>query len=359
MNRKLLALYGLKFNPFAPELPTEALWIAPEVENFLWRIEFALVREGGFALITGESGSGKSVTLRLLSERLAAEPDLVVGAISRPQANVADFYRELGDVFGVPLRPHNRWGGAKALRERWTLHLDTTLLRPLLLVDEAQELAPPVAAELRLLSSTRFDSRQLLSVVLAGDLRLQDKLRHQDLVPLGNRVRTRLALQPASVEQLQDALKHLLNAAGNSALMTDELIVTLCEHALGNYRVLLTTAAELLVAAAPERVVPDRREALLRAVLTGTALPRHPPPALTMAALRVVRAAQLQDLPADTAALAYRAVMGRFGCRSHRGSPQKRQDIFGVGVGSRGRLRSSVLGPFPGPLSRAGARPRG
>ena len=140
MNRKLLALYGLKFNPFAPELPTEALWIAPEVENFLWRIQFALVREGGFALITGESGSGKSVTLRLLSERLAAEPDLVVGAISRPQANVADFYRELGELFGVPLRPHNRWGGAKALRQRWTLHLDTTLLRPLLLVDEAQEL---------------------------------------------------------------------------------------------------------------------------------------------------------------------------------------------------------------------------
>ena len=103
MNRKLLALYGLKFNPFAPELPTEALWIAPEVENFLWRIQFALVREGGFALITGESGSGKSVTLRLLSERLAAEPDLVVGAISRPQANVADFYRELGDVVRRPV----------------------------------------------------------------------------------------------------------------------------------------------------------------------------------------------------------------------------------------------------------------
>ena len=86
-------------------MPTEALWIAPEVENFLWRIQFALVREGGFALITGESGSGNSVTLRLLSERLAAEPDLVVGAISRPQANVADFYRELGELFGVPLRP--------------------------------------------------------------------------------------------------------------------------------------------------------------------------------------------------------------------------------------------------------------
>ena len=358
MNRKLLALYGLKFNPFAPELPTEALWIAPEVENFLWRIQFALVREGGFALITGESGSGKSVTLRLLSERLAAEPDLVVGAISRPQANVADFYRELGDVFGVPLRPHNRWGGAKALRERWTLHLDTTLLRPLLLVDEAQELAPPVAAELRLLSSTRFDSRQLLSVVLAGDLRLQDKLRHQDLVPLGNRVRTRLALQPASVEQLQDALKHLLNAAGNSALMTDELIVTLCEHALGNYRVLLTTAAELLVAAA------QNESSQIDEKLYFELFSPAPPPAAPAARADHGSTAcgprrSASGPPRRPAELAHRAVVGQFGCRSHRGSPQKWQDIFSVGVGGRGRLRSSVFGPLPGPLSRAGARARG
>ena len=90
--------------------------------------------------------------------------------------------------------------------------------------------------------------------MLAGDLRLPDKLRHQDLVPLGTRIRTRLTLQPASVEQLQDALKHLLNAAGNSALMTDQLIFTLCEHALGNFRVLVTTAAELLVAAAQKEL---------------------------------------------------------------------------------------------------------
>ena len=75
-----------------------------------------MLREGGFALIVGEPGTGKSVTLRLLAQRLAREPEILVGALSRPQANVADFYREMGEVFGVPLRPHNRWGGAKALR---------------------------------------------------------------------------------------------------------------------------------------------------------------------------------------------------------------------------------------------------
>ena len=58
MNKKLLALYGLKWNPFSPELPTEALYLNPKTENFCWRIEQALVREGGFALIQGDPGTG-------------------------------------------------------------------------------------------------------------------------------------------------------------------------------------------------------------------------------------------------------------------------------------------------------------
>ena len=45
MNQKLLALYGLKWNPFSPELPTEAIYVSPRVENFCWRIEQALIRE--------------------------------------------------------------------------------------------------------------------------------------------------------------------------------------------------------------------------------------------------------------------------------------------------------------------------
>ena len=68
MNKKLLSLYGLKWNPFSPELPSEALRTTPALENFCWRVEQSLVREGGFALITGEPGTGKSVALRLLAD---------------------------------------------------------------------------------------------------------------------------------------------------------------------------------------------------------------------------------------------------------------------------------------------------
>lgn len=254
MNQTLLALYGLKFNPFSPDVPTAALFVPPRVEQFCWRIEHAQIREGGFALIHGDPGTGKSVVLRLLAERLARLPDISVGAIAHPQSNLADFYRELGDLFAVPLRPHNRWGGFKALRERWIAHLETTRRRPLLLIDEAQEMSTAVLSELRLLASARFDSQPLLCVVLAGDQRLVDSLRREELIPLGSRIRTRLATEAATRDELAACLEHLLSEAGNASLMTPELRHTLCDHAAGNYRILTSLAAELLAAAAQQEL---------------------------------------------------------------------------------------------------------
>ncbi len=222
MSKKLLSLHGLKFNPFSAQVPTEALWTSPPVESFCWRIE-QQIGEGGFALATGDPGTGKSAALRLLALRLTRVRDLCVGVLSRPQASLADFYRELGHLFNVPLSPHNRWASAKVLREKWLQHQEAALVRPVLLVDEAQEMAAAVFSELRLLSSARFDSQPLLCVILAGDARLIDNLRREALIPLGSRIRTRLVTEPASRDALSTAWNTCSSPAGNTRLLTAEL----------------------------------------------------------------------------------------------------------------------------------------
>lgn len=260
MKRKLQALYGLKWDPFSPAVPEEALWVTPALEHFGRCLE-RQVREGGFALIAGDPGTGKSASLRWLAHRLQGLAELSVGVLVRPQSRVADFYREMGELFGVLLSPHNRWGGFKALREKWQAHLASTLCRPVLLIDEAQEMRPEVLCELRLLSSTHFDSRCILTVVLCGDGRLLELLRTPQLLPIGSRLRARLNLDYAGPQELGDFVRHLLGQAGNPALMTPALIATLCEHSAGNPRLLCTLAGELL-AAGLERQLPQLDEKL-------------------------------------------------------------------------------------------------
>lgn len=253
MNKKLLSLFGLKWNPFSPEIPAEALLLAPRLESFCWRVE-NLAREGGFALLTGEPGVGKSASLRLLVDRLSAQRDFRVGVLSRPQAGLADFYRELGDLFGVDLQPNNRWGGSKLLRGKWQGHIDAALFRPVLVIDEAQEMAPCVLNELRLLCSSQLNSHLLLTSVLAGDRRLLEKLRCDDLLPLASRMRVRLSLERAAPDELEECLRHALGKAGAPKLMTAELVTALCEHATGNLRALMTMADEMLAVGAQREV---------------------------------------------------------------------------------------------------------
>ena len=248
MNKKLLGLYGLKFNPFSSQVPASALFPLPQVQSFCWRME-QQIGEGGFALALGDPGSGKSAALRSLCEHLSNLRDLSVGSLTRPQAKMADFYRELGHLFGVPLSPHNRWNSSKVLREKWLAHIQASVYRPVLLIDEAQEMNSAVFSELRLLCSADLDSRSILTIILAGDQRLASRLEELELLPIASRIRSRLRLEALTPKQLQECLNHLLKAAGNPRLLTTPLIATLCEHACGNLRLLMNMAHDLLAAA--------------------------------------------------------------------------------------------------------------
>ena len=90
-DKKLLALFGIKWNPFLPSCPTEGLMVTKAIDHFGWRVE-TLAREGGFAWMMGPPGTGKSAGLRLVAERLSNLCEVRVAELERPQAGLSDFY---------------------------------------------------------------------------------------------------------------------------------------------------------------------------------------------------------------------------------------------------------------------------
>lgn len=246
MNRKrIVAQYGLKWNPFNHSIPTEGIYLEESLKQFCWQVE-SLVMEGGFALITGNVGTGKSVALRWIATKLSEIDEVVVGELVRPQSNIADFYRELGDIFQLPLQVSNRFASYKALRDKWHSYIESTHFRPVLLIDEAQEMHPSVLSELRLISARKYDSNSILTVILCGDERLPEKFRSPELLPLGSRIRLRHHTEHHSKEKFAEILKELMVQAGNGSLMTDELISILSEKSMGNYRAMIQMANSIL-----------------------------------------------------------------------------------------------------------------
>ena len=234
-------------------------------------------------------------------------------------------------------------------------------IRPVLLIDEAQEMSPDVLGELRILSSADFDATSLLTVVLSGDGRLLELLRQEDLVPLGSRIRTRLVTEAASREELLELLRHALSKAGNATLMTAELMDTLVDHSAGNYRVLMIMGGELLAYGMAQRGRAARREVLPGGLSAEAATPRAQEesegvkmPVTVEQPLPVVRVGEIQSR-GERPALACGRALGCAVGRRDRRRPQVRQDLAGAGHGPLSvATGTACLGkyavPEPGPV---------
>jgi len=97
--------------------------------------------------------------------------------------------------------------------------------------------------------SEQFDSRRIIAVVLSGDMRLAERMKDPELVPLDSRIRARLTLTAAGAEELMAMLEHVLDQAGNRQLMTKGLAEAVVAHAIGNPRAMMRTCEDLLAKA--------------------------------------------------------------------------------------------------------------
>ena len=230
------AHFALSSLPFTREIDPRDRFALPVFDQPLAHLQRAVESRQSCALIA-PSGAGKSLLLRTLARRLP-EARYRVHDVKVTSLSKRDFCREVATACG--LEPAGTYPSlVRKLQQRFLAQSDDEGLRPVPVLDEAQDMRPDVLATLRLLTNFDLDSRLVLSVVLAGDSRLQHLLERHELEPVRRRLAHVAFLPLLSREQTRAYLHHRLHLAGAAhELFPDEVTDALYEISRGNLRAL-------------------------------------------------------------------------------------------------------------------------
>jgi general secretion pathway protein A len=203
------AFYGLREKPFSilPD-PDLIYWGANHRLAFAM-LEFGVMNNAGFTVITGEIGSGKTTLLRYLLRKI--NPRVPVGLIS----NTPKGEGLLGWVLMALNQPYD--GSYQAQFKRFQQFLQDEYKKGqhvILIVDEAQNLGLETLEELRMLSNINVDKHQFLQIILIGQPQLKDMLRTPQLWQFAQRVSSDFHLNPLATEEVAQYINYRLSAVG-------------------------------------------------------------------------------------------------------------------------------------------------
>ncbi len=206
--------FGLNEKPFSITPDPRYLFMSERHAEALAHLVYGVTESGGFIQLTGEVGTGKTTLCRtLLFDRMPANADVAV--ILNPQLSAPEFLDAICEEFDVTV-PGPK-GSIKALIDtlnRYLLDAHAEGRRTILVVDEAQNLAPDVLEQVRLLTNLETAKQKLLQIILIGQPELRDLLARNDLRQLAQRITGRYHLEPLSREETDRYIEHRLKVAG-------------------------------------------------------------------------------------------------------------------------------------------------
>lgn len=207
--------FGLQAEPFSIAPDPNYLYLSERHQEALAHLTQGLQGSGGFILLTGEVGTGKTTVSRALLEQLPESTETAF--ILNPMLNEDELLASLCDEFGI------RYQKRSATRKTLTDKLSQFFLKAnddgrqcVVLIDEAQHLRPQVLEQLRLLTNLETHDRKLLRVILIGQPELQDLLRRQELRQLAQRITARYHILPLTAQDTQRYIAYRLQVAGAS-----------------------------------------------------------------------------------------------------------------------------------------------
>lgn len=239
--------YGLREEPFRLSPDSRLCFMHPSYKKAKAYMQYALQRREGFVMVTGRPGTGKTTLINDLTTQLSSQGNLHA-ALTSTQIQADDLLRLAVLKFGLNGDTEHKAELIHRL-ETFLYRLHREGRRPLLIIDEAQDLAQNALEELRLLTNLQKDNQPLLQIFLVG----QEELRQTVLLPgleqLHQRIVAACHLKPLTPEATEEYIKHRLGRVGwqNDPVLADEIYQPIHSASLGIPRIVNQICSRLML----------------------------------------------------------------------------------------------------------------
>jgi general secretion pathway protein A len=233
-----LNYFGLSDNPFSIAPNPDYLYMSPRHKEALAHLTFGLHESGGFVMLTGEVGTGKTTVSRKLLQQL---PDNTqVAMILNPTLSALELLATICDELGLNYNENKaslKYFTDRILNKLANNHTDG--INTVLIVDEAQHLLPEVLEQLRLLTNLETNREKLLKVLLIGQPELQQLLKRNELRQLAQRITARYHLLPLNGHEVKEYIAHRLSVAkGDRSIFSKSTLQAVYQISAGIPRVI-------------------------------------------------------------------------------------------------------------------------
>jgi general secretion pathway protein A len=207
-----LNFFGLQDKPFSIAPDPKFLFMTDQHREALAHLLFGVGDEGGFVLLTGEIGTGKTTVCRRLLSQL--DENVNVAFIVNPRLSACELLQSICDEFEIDYGDNLSIKFLVDLINQFLLNSHSNGKNTILIIDEAQNLSDEVLEQLRLLTNLETNEKKLLQLILLGQPELNTKLEQYNLRQLAQRVTARFHLKSLSENQMISYIKHRLHVAG-------------------------------------------------------------------------------------------------------------------------------------------------
>jgi general secretion pathway protein A len=218
--------YGLTELPFSIAPDPHYLFMSQQHREALAHLTYGIGNDGGFVLLTGEIGTGKTTICRCFLEQLPEQCDAAF--ILNPKMNVAELLSTICQELHIPCPADNT--GTKAFVDRinsYLLESHANGRTTVLIIDEAQNLDRDVLEQIRLLTNLETNQRKLLHIILLGQPELREMLARPELQQLSQRIIARYHLGPLQQSEIEAYIGHRVTVAGGSRALFPSAVAKL------------------------------------------------------------------------------------------------------------------------------------